>query len=227
MKQLNLKATLVCTAIAMTFLTLNRFISWLPQFECWSDIYYGMIGIYHLITGTYSAICMVLLGFALYQNRMELNSLSSVMKIQAQIIFWMVIINLLWHVVFYSLGAENIAEIYTKIGYWWLTVEYIMLTVWLWQLAIVPHRKIHSEEIGKIGRICSWLFIVTLILWIVVIVGLLLLSKMKEDSMTDFHKVINIIDILRVEFTRVLFSVLLGSYYWFSHRWIETNSEEL
>ena len=50
---------------------------------------------------------------------------------------------------------------------------------------------------------------------------------MKEDSMTDFHKVINIIDILRVEFTRVLLSVLLGSYYWFSHRWIETNSEEL
>ena len=71
MKKLNLKATLICAAVAMTLEVLNRFSGYFyPAMEAWlQDDFYTCIGIWGLVQFLYGFIVLILLGLALYQNR--------------------------------------------------------------------------------------------------------------------------------------------------------------
>ena len=134
------------------------------------------------------------------------------MKIQAKIICGMMIVNLLWHLVYYSVGAENIAEIYTKIGGWWLTAEYLLLTIWLWQVAIVAKQKFESRLMGTIGLSVSCIYIVSTIAWLVFI----LVSSQHYANMENHLPYINAVTASSAIYGSIievlLVSLILGYY---------------
>jgi hypothetical protein len=210
--KLSLKAVFVAAAIAMTFQLCDRFIGLLPLQEWLKESYYIYFGAYYAIIALYSAICLVLTGFLLYKNQKELLILSPAMKIQAKIICGMMIVNLLWHLVYYSVGAENIAEIYTKIGGWWLTAEYLLLTIWLWQVAIVAKQKFESRLMGTIGLSVSCIYIVSTIAWLVFI----LVSSQHYANMENHLPYINAVTASNAIYGSIievlLVSLILGYY---------------
>ena len=211
--KLHLRATIAATAVAMTLSTISKFRSYFPLQEWWGDNYYVCLGLIELCIGIFGVICISLLGFALSSNREQLFKLSPMLRVEALIVCIMIVVNLIWHIAYYSIGADKIPQTILSIGHWWAKVEYILLTIWLWQLTFTQKSVFTSLQLGKIGKICSWVYILVMILWIV---GLVIVTKtMNKDMLYEYDVYTVIGEIVSVLIYIIMLS-LLSSYYWFS-----------
>jgi hypothetical protein len=99
--KLNLRSTIVSTALAVSLLAISRFQYHLPIKELFGEQsnYYMYIGISQFLIGAYVVISMLVLGFVLYSHREHLPKLSRTLSAQAAVIIGMIIalaMNILW-----------------------------------------------------------------------------------------------------------------------------------
>ena len=209
--KLHLKATMAFAATVMTIKACNRFISDLPLQETLGDAYYLFVGLYYGIVGIIGAIAMVLVGFALYANRNQLPKLSMALRVQSLILIAMMTINLLWHIVFYSVGAANIPDVYTTVGKWWLTVQYILFAAWLWQYVCVKRGSFASEKMGKIGKWGSWIYILAIVAFIACsIVSVTLFSDTDQEN--NIYTISSLAETILMELIYLLWLVGMVCY---------------
>ena len=211
--KLHLRATIATTAVAMTLSTISKFRSYFPLQEWWGDNYYACLGLTELCIGIFGVICIPLLGFALSSNLKQLFKLSPMQRVEALIVCIMIAVNLIWHIAYYSIGADKIPQTILSIGHWWDEAEFILLTIWLWQLTFTQKGVFTSLQLGKIGKICSWVCILVVILWIV---GLVIITTTMNEDMLHEYNVYTIIGEIASVLIYIIMLSLLSSYYWFS-----------
>ena len=182
--KLNLRSTIVSTALAVSLLAISRFQYHLPIKELFGEQsnYYMYIGISQFLVGAFVVISMLVLGFVLYSHREHLPKLSRTLSAQAAVIIGMIGVNLLWNIVYYCVGANNLPAILPKMGGLWLTVQYILLSIWLWQLACTSKQTFASKQMGKAGKIGSWGYIIFIIVWLV---GAVLIASGDADTIPN------------------------------------------
>lgn len=218
MKKLNLKATLICAAVAMTLEVLNRFSGYFyPAMEAWlQDDFYTYIGIWGLVQFLYGFIVLILLGLALYQNRNELPILTPSLKLQTKIFLCILIVYLICAlaatIVTTFFGKETIPSICWKLYGWFYTIKSICFAAWLWQFAFVRSEKMTAEPVGKIGRGLTWFVIIGTILFFAII-GTLTIKF--QDTAVQWT---NIVSPLPSKALLVWYIILLGSYIRYSDK---------
>ena len=218
MKKLNLKATLICAAVAMTLEVLNRFSGYFyPAMEAWlQDDFYIYIGIWGLVQFLYGFIVLILLGLALYQNRNELPILTPSLKLQTKIFLCILIVYLICAlaatIVTTFFGKETIPSICWKLYGWFYTIKSICFAAWLWQIAFVRREKMTAEPVGKIGRGLTWFVIIGTILFFAIIGTL---TKKFPDTAVQWT---NIVSPLPSKALLVWYIILLGSYIRYSDK---------
>ena len=134
-------------------------------------------------------------------------------RVEALIVCIMIAVNLIWHIAYYSIGADKIPQTILSIGHWWDEAEFILLTIWLWQLTFTQKGVFTSLQLGKIGKICSWVCILVVILWIV---GLVIITTTMNEDMLHEYNVYTIIGKIESVLIYIIMLSLLSSYYWFS-----------
>ena len=203
MKRLNLKATLICAAVAMTLKVLNHYSSYLP-WETWlQDDYVIYWSLSNAALSLFYVIAMILLGFALYQNRNELPTLTPALKRQAQILVSLLGVYILCYLVITFVenvfGQETIPSICWKLYGWFFWIVSIFFVAWLWQFALVRREKMASEQIGKLGRGFAWFVIIGIV---VVLASMIVLVVFLPEYESQFMRI----------YPEVLADTLLGWY---------------
>lgn len=218
MKKLNLKATLICAAVAMTLEVLNRFSGYFyPAMEAWlQDDFYIYIGIWGLVQFLYGFIVLILLGLALYQNRNELPILTPSLKLQTKIFLCILIVYLICAlaatIVTTFFGKETIPSICWKLYGWFYTIKSICFAAWLWQIAFVRREKMTAEPVGKIGRGFAWFVIIGIIVYLATIVVTVALLPGYESQLMRILPEVSATTLL------VWYIILLGSYIRYSDK---------
>lgn len=216
MKRLNLKATLICAAVAMTLKVLNHYSSYLPS-ETWlQDDFVMYWGLWNCAMFVFYLITMILLGFALYQHRNELPTLTPALKRQAQILVSLLGVYIICYLVITFVenvfGQETIPSICWKLYGWFYTIIKIFFAAWLWQFALVRREKMASEPIGKLGRGFAWFVIIGIIVYLAtIVVTVALLPGYESQLMRILPEVI-------ATTLLVWYIILLGSYIRYSDK---------
>jgi hypothetical protein len=216
MKRLNLKATLICAAVAMTLKVLNHYSSYLPS-ETWlQDDFVMYWGLWNCAMFVFYLITMILLGFALYQHRNELPTLTPALKRQAQILVSLLGVYIICYLVITFVenvfGQETIPSICWKLYGWFFWIVIIFFVAWLWQFALVRREKMASEPIGKLGRGFAWFVIIGIIVYLAtIVVTVALLPGYESQLMRILPEVI-------ATTLLVWYIILLGSYIRYSDK---------
>ena len=210
MKRLNLKATLICAAVAMTLKVLNHYSSYLP-WETWlQDDYVIYWSLSNAALSLFYVIAMILLGFALYQNRNELPTLIPALKQQAQILVSLLGVYILCYLVITFVenvfGQETIPSICWTLYHCFFWIVIIFFVAWLWQFALVRREKMASEPIGKLGRGFAWFVIIGIIVYLATIVVTVALLPGYESQLMRILPEVSATTLL------VWYIILLGSY---------------
>jgi hypothetical protein len=216
MKRLNLKATLICAAVAMTLKVLNHYSSYLP-WETWlQDDFVMYWGLWNCAMFVFYLITMILLGFALYQHRNELPTLTPALKRQAQILVSLLGVYIICYLVITF--VENVFGQMTVPGICWTLyhcffwIVIIFFVAWLWQFALVRREKMASEPIGKLGRGFAWFVIIGIIVYLAtIVVTVALLPGYESQLMRILPEVI-------ATTLLVWYIILLGSYIRYSDK---------
>ena len=216
MKRLNLKATLICAAVAMTLKVLNHYSSYLPS-ETWlQDDFVMYWGLWNCAMFVFYLITMILLGFALYQHRNELPTLTPALKWQAQILVSLLGVYIICYLVITFVenvfGQETIPSICWNLYGWFYTIINIFFAAWLWQFAFVRREKMASEPIGKLGRGFAWFVIIGIVLVLAsMIVLLIFLPEYESQFMRIYPEVL-------ADTLLGWYIILLGSYIRYSDK---------
>ena len=218
MKKLNLKATLICAAVAMTLKVLNRFSGYFyPAMEAWlQDDFVIYWSLSNGALSLFYVIAMILLGFALYQNRNELPILTPSLKLQTKIFLYILIVYLICAlaatIVTTFFGKETIPSICWKLYGWFYTIKSICFAAWLWQIAFVRREKMTAEPVGKIGRGFAWFVIIGIIVYQATIAVTVALLPGYESQLMRILPEVSATTLL------VWYIILLGSYIRYSDK---------
>lgn len=216
MKKLNLKATLICAAVAMTLKVLNHYLSYLP-WETWlQDDFVIYWSLSNGALSLFYVIAMILLGFALYQNRNELPTLTPALKQQAQIVVGLLGLYIICYLVITFVetvfGQMTVPGICWTLYYWFFWIVSIFFVAWLWQFALVRREKMASEPIGKLGRGFAWFVIIGIIVYLATIVVTVALLPGYESQLMRILPEVSATTLL------VWYIILLGSYIRYSDK---------
>ena len=149
-------------------------------------------GLWNCAMFVFYLITMILLGFALYQHRNELPTLTPALKWQAQILVSLLGVYIICYLVITFVenvfGQETIPSICWKLYGWFYTIINIFFAAWLWQFAFVRREKMASEPIGKLGRGFAWFVIIGIVLVLASILCLVACDKDDEDLVDESGK---------------------------------------
>jgi hypothetical protein len=211
--KLNLKATIIATAVVMTLDSIQRILKYVPyaqeRMNNWSSDQFAVYGLVIGVLALFLYICALLIGFAISSNRENLPALSPCMRTQLIVIVGMIIFNLLWYVVYYSIGSENIPEVCRQIVSYWLITQKVLLTAWLWQLAFTKQGTFSSANIGKTGKIFSWGWIISIVAMFATAIVFIIVNE--SDLPRFFYSI-------SAEIGYIMNLILLGGYWWFERK---------
>lgn len=159
---MKLRVTIAATAVAVTLQTIIQLQYFLPLYEWYGSKYYAVLGLVQLLVGTFVGICLPMMGWAIYKNREQLPKLRPFMRIEALVICCLIGMLLVWYTIRYCVGASELSSL--PIGNWLKIASYVLLSVWLWQMACTKNDLFASEEIGKAGKRGGWACVILIII---------------------------------------------------------------
>jgi hypothetical protein len=202
-----LKSTLAATALAMTLQAIKNIIYYTPLQEdinAWLEESLVAYGFSTLIFGFFAYVCFLLLGFAISSSRDQLPALSPCMRTQMIIIAALITCRLVWYIIFYSIGWEDVPQIYSQIAGYVTTVQNILTAAWLWQLTFSKQGTFQSDTLGEAGKSTSWAIIVASVLWIASII--VLSTRFEGDTPRFLYSIMTYVFL-------VIFIRLIVTYY--------------
>ena len=168
--KLNLKATIIATAVGMTLSSIYRIayhIIYLQGLSAENMIYTTSCS---ALISLFIFICFVLMGFAVSSNREQLPTLSSSMAIQVLIMTLIICINIILGLVSEH-SESSLSPTCSNIRIYSVTALRILLAAWLWQLALGKHKTFASKRVGVFGKTYASFLIIAAIVFLVIIIA--------------------------------------------------------